>query len=183
MRIGIAGVGGIGSNVAVHLVRSGVNHLKIVDDDRVEASNLNRQFYFKDQIGGFKVEMLVNNLKRIAPKINIEALTLKLEPSNMVATFADCPIVVEGFDSPSHKKMLLEALTASGHSIVAASGVAGINVDHIAKRQLGRCTIVGDFETDCRQAELYSHKVATIAAIMAGVVLERMADGQNRAST
>jgi sulfur carrier protein ThiS adenylyltransferase len=58
MNIGIAGVGGIGSNVAVNLVRSGIASLKIVDFDRVEPSNLNRQFYFHDQIGRLKVEAL-----------------------------------------------------------------------------------------------------------------------------
>lgn len=54
MKIGIAGAGGIGSNVAANLVRSGVTSLKIVDFDRVESSNLNRQFYFSDQIGCLK---------------------------------------------------------------------------------------------------------------------------------
>ena len=46
MKIGIAGAGGLGSNVAVHLVRSGISSLKICDFDVIENSNLNRQFYF-----------------------------------------------------------------------------------------------------------------------------------------
>ena len=63
MKIGIAGVGGIGSNVALNLVRSGVMQLKLIDFDRVEPGNLNRQFYFADQIGLFKVEALKINLR------------------------------------------------------------------------------------------------------------------------
>jgi sulfur carrier protein ThiS adenylyltransferase len=173
MKIGIAGVGGIGSNVAVHLVRSGIKTLKIVDFDRVEAANLNRQFYFQDQIGRPKVAMLACNLNRIAADLDIEALAIKLDQKNMATTFADCHVVVEGLDGQEHKKMLLEALADSGKIIVSASGVAGSHVDTIAVRRFGPCTLVGDFQTDCRHADLYSHKVATIAAMMAGVVLER----------
>ncbi|EHO21906.1 thiamine biosynthesis protein ThiF [Fusobacterium necrophorum subsp. necrophorum] len=46
MKIGIAGCGGIGSNVAYHLIRSGISEFKFGDFDIVEASNLNRQFFF-----------------------------------------------------------------------------------------------------------------------------------------
>ncbi len=73
MKIGIAGAGGIGSNVAVNLVRSSASALKIVDFDRVELSNLNRQFYFHDQIGRFKVEALAENLRRIRPECHLES--------------------------------------------------------------------------------------------------------------
>ncbi len=79
MKIGIAGVGGIGSNVAVHLVRAGCTSLKLVDFDRVEHSNLNRQFYFIDQIGGYKVDMLRENLLRIVPEATIETAKLRLD--------------------------------------------------------------------------------------------------------
>ena len=58
MRIGIAGVGGIGSNVACMLVRSGLPFLKIIDFDVVDEGNLNRQFYFADQVGMQKVTAL-----------------------------------------------------------------------------------------------------------------------------
>lgn len=179
MKIGIAGVGGIGSNVAVHLVRSGINALKVVDFDQVETSNLNRQFYFQDQIGHPKVEMLARNLRRIADDIDIDALILKLDEKNMAATFADCHIVIEGFDGQPQKKMLLEILADSGKAVVSASGVAGSCVDNIVVRQLGNCTIVGDFKTDCDQVQLYSHKVAAVAAMMAGVVIERCGDAQD----
>lgn len=176
MKIGIAGAGGIGSNVAVHLVRYGFRSLKIVDFDRVEASNLNRQFYFHDQIGHLKVEMLARNLNRITADLNIETRTTRLEQSNMAATFADCPIVVEGFDGKVDKKHFLEAFAESNQWVISASGVAGRGVNAIAVRTLGHCTIVGDFTTDCCDAGLYSHKVAAIAAIMAGEVIKRSCD-------
>ena len=66
MRIGIAGAGGIGSNVAMLLVRAGFTKFTIVDFDYLEQSNLNRQFYFEDQLGKSKVESLKINLERIS---------------------------------------------------------------------------------------------------------------------
>ena len=108
MKIGIAGVGGIGSNVAVNLVRSGIEALKIIDFDRVERSNLNRQFYFHDQIGRLKVEALRENLQRIRPDLRVEAIAQRIDNLNCQALFADCNLIVEGFDRQADKKMLVE---------------------------------------------------------------------------
>ena len=56
--VGIAGVGGLGSNAAVALARAGIGRLVLVDFDKIEESNLDRQYYFTDQIGKIKVESL-----------------------------------------------------------------------------------------------------------------------------
>ncbi|MBT8340840.1 MAG: thiamine biosynthesis protein ThiF, partial [Desulfatitalea sp.] len=111
MKIGIAGAGGIGSNVAVHLIRSGLRRFKLVDDDRVETGNLNRQYYFHDQVGRVKVDALAENLLRIAPGAQIESVRLRLDQNNMARLFADCDVVVEGFDGRPQKKLLIEALS------------------------------------------------------------------------
>ena len=173
MKIGIAGTGGIGSNVAAFLVRSGARRLKLVDFDRVDATNLNRQFFFRDQVGRLKVDVLAENLLRLAPDARIERQVLRLDAGNLAAAFADCEAIVEGFDSRRHKKMLLETLAPSGRLIVAASGVAGTRLDAIETRQLGSCTIIGDFQTDVRNARCHAPKVAIVAAMMAHVILEK----------
>ena len=80
MKIGIAGAGGLGSNVALNLVRSGIDAFRIVDFDCVEASNLNRQFYFRDQIGRPKVEALRENLQRIRPEVEVDAIVAVADP-------------------------------------------------------------------------------------------------------
>ena len=54
-RVGIAGAGGLGSNCAAHLVRAGMKKLVIADFDVVNESNLNRQFFFRNQLGQKKV--------------------------------------------------------------------------------------------------------------------------------
>ena len=173
MKIGIAGTGGIGSNVAVCLVRSGVRQFKLVDFDRVDGSNLNRQFYFRDQVGRLKVNALADNLLRIAPNACIERLAMRLEARNAAAAFYDCDAVVEGLDGRAEKKMLIEALASSGRPIVSASGVAGHRLDNIETRRIGTCTIIGDFRTDADSARCHAAKVTAVAAMMAHVILAK----------
>ena len=168
--IGIAGVGGIGSNVAANLVRSGIDFLRIVDFDRVEASNLNRQFYFADQIGQPKTEALSHNLRRIRPDLRIEAVLARIDAGNCKAIFAGCDLVVEGFDRPTDKKMLLELL-GEDRIVVSACGIAGSDLAAIRTRRLGTGFIVGDFAADCADAPLFAHKVGAIASHMSAIIL------------
>lgn len=171
MNITIAGAGGIGSNVAVHLIRSGITRLTIIDFDKVEASNLNRQFYFADQIGQPKVKMLAHNLGRINPDIDITCVNTRITEQNIDELFADCNIIVEGFDSISEKKMVLEKFGNNTNLMVSASGIAGCEVETITTRKIGNCYIVGDFAKDCRFHPLFSHKVSAVAAKMAEIIL------------
>ncbi len=173
MKVGIAGAGGIGSNVAACLVRSGVKALKIIDFDRVEKSNLNRQFYFHDQIGQYKVDALADNLNRIAPDLQIDKVVLKLDGNNMQEVFDGCDAVVEGFDGKVEKKMLLETLAPTGRIIVSASGVAGSALNTIEVRRMGTCTVIGDFCTDAAGAPCYAPKVSAVAAMLADVILAK----------
>ena len=171
MKIGIAGAGGIGSNVAMMLARSGVHALRIVDFDRVEAANLNRQFYFSDQIGELKVAMLAENLRRIRPGIAIETVPARLDAGNCAEIFADCQLVVEGLDLAWEKKMLLEILAAGSRKIVSACGIAGTDLSGIRVRQVGNCHIVGDFCSDYARQPLHAHKVLTVACRMTEIIL------------
>ena len=124
-RIGIAGAGGLGSNVAMHLVRAGVKRLVIADFDTVGESNLNRQFFFRDQLGRKKVEALAENLLRIEPALELDMRDVRLDPGNAGLTFSDCSAIVEALDSADAKSMFLGAVLPSGTPVVAASGLAG----------------------------------------------------------
>lgn len=171
MKIGIAGAGGIGSNVAANLVRSGITRLRVIDDDRVEPSNLNRQFYFLDQVGHFKVEMLQRNLERINPEVRVESLIERITPENIDRLFTGCDTIVEGLDRQADKKMLLESFGLSKQLVVSASGIAGADLTPITCKQIGNTHIVGDFITDCSHAELCAHKVIAVAARMTAILL------------
>ena len=173
--VGIAGIGGIGSNVAKMLVQSGIMNLKIVDFDHVEASNLNRQFYFISQVGKLKVDMLEHNLRKINPNVQIAKEIEKVTKKNVNSLFSECEIVVEGFDLKDNKIMLMEELGGKKSLIVSASGIAGDDMENIRVKKLGgNCYIVGDFCSDNNAFTIFPPKVFCIAARMASIVLRHI---------
>lgn len=173
MIIGIAGCGGIGSNVAYHLVRTGVKYLKFGDFDKIEESNLNRQFYFKNQIGKYKSETLKDNLTLINPEIKIDFEIIKFDRNNISEFFKDCDIVVEAFDKKEYKSILVEELLPLGKKIISASGIGDYDTKSIEIKNIGKnLIVVGDFKKDTDDYKTYSHKVGIVAALMSEKVLE-----------
>ena len=171
-RVGIAGAGGLGSNVAAHLVRAGVEKLAIADFDSVSESNLNRQFYFRDQLGRQKVEALAENLRRIEPALDLRLHDVRLDEKNMPEIFADCAIVVEAFDRAEAKAALYRSIR--DRPVVAASGLAGWGRSGaIGLRRLGRnLWMAGDGASDIRDGlPPQSARVGIAAAIEANTVL------------
>ena len=146
VKIGVAGLGGLGSNVLAHLVRAGIRRFVAADFDTVSASNLNRQYYFADQIGRKKTEALAENLRRIDPDLELDFRDLRLNEENTQDLFADCDVVVEAFDKADAKTMLIGALADSGIPVVAASGLAGFGKSNdIRVRKAGKALyLVGD---------------------------------------
>ena len=173
VRVGIAGAGGLGSNCAMHLVRSGVKHLTIVDFDVVNESNLNRQFFFHDQIGQKKVEAIKANLLRIEPDADIRAVDIRLDASSAREVFADCGIVVEAFDAVDAKVMLVSAFASSGKKLVTASGLAGWGRSNAMRvRKMGNIVAIGDGETSVGDgAAPVSPRVGIAAAMEANAVV------------
>lgn len=152
--VGVAGLGGLGSNVAIALARVGVGHLVIADFDVVEPSNLNRQQYFVDQIGFFKTDALTFNLKKINPFINISAHTVKLLQDNIPFIFSNCHVIVEAFDRADMKTMLIHTVLEKLPDvyIVAASGLAGYgpNNDITTRRISKKLFVVGDLVSEAK---------------------------------
>ena len=149
--VGIAGVGGLGSAVAVALARTGVGRLIIADFDLVEPSNLNRQQYFIDQLGTPKVYALRDTLARINPHVHVVACHLRLEPGNVAEVFGAVDVLVEAFDRADQKAMLTETFTARfpDKPLVAGSGMAGYGPANsvTTRRAFGNLYLCGDGET------------------------------------
>ena len=139
-RVGIAGAGGLGSNCAAALVRSGVGHLVISDFDLVSLSNLNRQYYFSDQVGRKKVDALMDNLLRIREDVDIVSYDKVINEDNIEEIFKDCDIIVEAFDRSDMKEMLARKVIDlwPGRPLIIGSGMAGYgNTEKIRVRDLG----------------------------------------------
>lgn len=152
--VGIAGLGGLGSNIAIALARVGVGHLVIADFDVVEPSNLNRQQYFIDQIGFYKTDALSMNLQRINPFINIFAHKVLLTPDNIPGIFANCHVIIEAFDRADMKTMLIHTVLEKlpDAYIIAASGLAGYgpNNDIITRSISKKLFVVGDLASEAK---------------------------------
>ncbi len=175
VKIGIAGAGGLGSNCAAHLVRSGVAHLKIVDFDVVSAGNLNRQFFFAAQIGQPKVTALRENLLAIEPQTDIELVQDRLTAENTAGIFKDCAVVVEAVDKADVKQMLIRTLLANGKNVVAASGIGGIGKSNLMRvtRLNSKLVVAGDGETEVDNVTCFpwSPRVGIASAMQANCVL------------
>jgi sulfur carrier protein ThiS adenylyltransferase len=174
--IGIAGLGGLGSVVAIALARVGVGRLILVDFDVVEPSNLNRQQYFFHQIGLPKVEALRENLSKINPCVDIRIHHEKLDRDNVERIFKETDVVVEAFDRADQKAMLISAVSEKMPQkyIVAASGVAGYGDNNEIKtvRFSSRLFIVGDQKTAARPGVgLMAPRVGIAAHHQANTVL------------
>lgn len=170
--VGIAGLGGLGSAVAVALARIGVGKLVLVDFDVVEPSNLNRQQYFIDQIGMAKAAALAANLQRINPYVACDARCERVTPGNIHELFGGVDVLVEAFDRADQKAMLLQSF--QGAPIVAASGLAGHGPgETIGVRKMGsRIHIVGDLATGAAPGcGLMAPRVGIAAHMQANVVL------------
>ena len=145
--VGIAGAGGLGSNVAMALTRIGIGKLVIADFDVVSESNLNRQFYFHDQIGHKKVQVLKENLLRINSKIDVEIHDIKLNKNNILKVFSGVDVMVEAFDKADMKEMIIEIFQSEKPQIplVVGNGMAGWgNSNTLNVQQFGNLYVCGD---------------------------------------
>jgi len=149
--VGVMGLGGLGSAVAIALARIGVGALLLADFDVVEPTNLNRQHYFVDQIGMRKTVALRDTLRRINPHLDLRLIDERLTAATMARHFASVDVLVECFDDPAMKADGLRvALTdLKGVGYVGASGVAGFGDNNTIRttRLYPKVYLVGDGES------------------------------------
>ena len=174
-KVCILGLGGLGSNVAVLLARSGIGYLKLVDFDIVEASNLNRQQYRISHIGIKKTEAMKTIIKEINPFVEIETLGIKVDRENIYSIVGDIEIVVEAFDRAETKAMTIEELLINKNKIVvSASGMAGLgSANEIVTRKIkDNFYLIGDNYSDYEEySGIMSTRVMICAAHQANMVL------------
>jgi len=174
--IGIAGAGGLGSNCAVALARTGIGRLIICDFDIVTESNLNRQYYFKNQVGIKKVTALKENILKINPHTEVIINDIKLNESNLVSIFKNCNVIVEAFDLAEMKKMLIETCIEymPDKPLVIGSGMAGFgNSNTIKTIKNGNIYICGDELSEVSEDNPpLAPRVGMVANMQANTVLE-----------
>lgn len=182
--VAIAGLGGLGSNIAVSLARSGVGHLFLVDFDVVDVTNLNRQMYLIPHLGMPKTQALREILSQINPWLDIQTKQIKVTPENVRELFVGWPIVCEAFDRPDQKAMLTGTLLSQCPDtiVVSGNGMAGLgDANNIRTRQMfRRLYVCGDGETESAPgAGLMAPRVAVCAGHQANKVLQLIIGEKN----
>lgn len=180
--VGIAGAGGLGSNVAMALTRIGIGKLIIADFDVVSESNLNRQFYFRDQLNRKKVEALKENLHRIDPDVEIEIHDVKLDKDNLLPIFSSVNVMVEAFDQAEMKELIIELFQTEMPNIplVIGNGMAGWGKSNDMKvESLGNLYICGDNETEIGpMMPPMAPRVGICSAMQANAVMSILLENQ-----
>lgn len=146
-RVAVAGLGGLGSNIAVMLARTGIGRLHLIDFDVVEPSNLNRQQYFIEHLGLHKTEAMKELLSHVNPYIDVRIDTVRVDAENCGQLFAEDEIICEAFDKADAKAMLTEQILCyTDKTLICASGMAGYGPSNaIATRKINeRFYICGD---------------------------------------
>ena len=178
--VAVCGLGGLGSNIAIALARAGIGKLILIDFDRVDITNLHRQQYKADQIGMYKTDALADNLREIAPYIELEIHTEHITEDNAVTLLSDADIICEAFDDAECKAMLTDTVLTElpDKYLVAASGMAGMGVTNSIKtrRITSRFYLCGDETSEVSEnIGLVAPRVALCAAHEAHTVLRILA--------
>ena len=176
IKIGVAGLGGLGSNIAMMLVRVGVGKIVIADKDTVEISNLNRQNYYYRHLGQRKTDATEELLKEMDPHIEIEKHFITLDIKNTSDIFKGCDIVCEALDSASGKAMLINTLLLERPEVivVSGSGMAGYGRSNrmAVEHPLDKLYICGDgVDFEERGSSLMAPRVNICAGQIANTVL------------
>lgn len=178
--VAVCGLGGLGSHIAFALARAGIGRLILIDFDKVEITNLNRQQYKADQIGLDKTEALKRNLKEIAPYVQTEIFCEKLTEKNIPELLKEADIVCEAFDDPESKALLTDTVLSlmKEKYLVAASGMAGLESGNIicTRKITDHFYLCGDGVSEVTDGMgLVSARVMLCAAHQAHMVLRILA--------
>lgn len=178
--VAVCGLGGLGSNIAIALARAGVGRLHLMDFDRVDLSNINRQQYTLTQIGLYKTEALADTIGRIAPYTQITTDTIKITEYNAEELLKREDIICEAFDSAEDKAMLVNYVLERmpDKYLVSGSGMAGLSSanDVKTRKVTDRFYLCGDGVSDIADGmSLFAPRVMACASHQAHMVLRIIA--------
>jgi len=106
-KVFVAGVGGLGSISSYYLAAAGVGHMRIVDKDTVDYSNLNRQIiHWTENVGDFKTDSALYKLSKFNPDCDVDAVRDEIRRDNCEALVGDCSVIVDAMDNMPARKVL-----------------------------------------------------------------------------
>jgi sulfur carrier protein ThiS adenylyltransferase len=173
-KLGIGGAGGLGSNVAMILVLSGFRNLEILDQDVIDASNLNRQQYFYNEIELSKVEVTKKRLLDINPDAKITIHQLQWNEDNADQFFKGADFIVEAFDMMDWKFRFAEYYRTRFPVVVSGVGMAGLlEKKPMTVKKMGNLYICGDRTTNSHDGHPpMAPRVTQCSTMMAEILLD-----------
>lgn len=179
-RVAVCGLGGLGSNIAIALARAGVGHLHLIDFDRVDLTNLNRQQYAVGQLGQYKTDALRETLSLVSPYCDVTCDTIQVTEENLPDLLKTEDYICEAFDRAEAKAMLVSGVLEHFPEkyLVAASGLAGLgSANTIQTRRVSqRFYLCGDGTSDSSVGlGLVASRVLICAAHEANMILRLIA--------
>lgn len=179
-RVAVCGLGGLGSNIAIALARAGVGHLHLIDFDRVDLTNLNRQQYAVGQLGQYKTDALRETLSLVSPYCDVTCDTIKVTEENLPDLLKTEDYICEAFDRAEAKAMLVSGVLEHFPEkyLVAGSGLAGLgSANTIQTRRVSkRFYLCGDGTSDSSVGlGLVASRVLVCAAHEANMILRLIA--------
>lgn len=179
-RVAVCGLGGLGSNIAIALARAGVGHLHLIDFDRVDLTNLNRQQYAVGQLGQYKTDALQETLSLVSPYCDVTCDTIQVTEENLPDLLKTEDYICEAFDRAEAKAMLVSGVLEHFPEkyLVAGSGLAGLgSANTIQTRRVSqRFYLCGDGTSDSSVGlGLVASRVLVCAAHEANMILRLIA--------
>lgn len=146
-RVSIAGAGGLGSVSAYYLAAAGVGRLRIIDHDRVEISNLNRQIlHFTPDVGQPKVLSALDKLENLNPYCRVEAVQADINEDNVFELIDNSDIIIDALDNIGTRRILNFAAMHSRIPLIYG-GVEGFS---------GMASTFVPYQTPCFEC-IFSH--------------------------
>jgi len=179
-RVLVVGLGGLGAPVIRLLARSPIERLTVVDDDRVEESNLHRQTLYSDEdVGNLKVDCVVAWLSRAAPDLEVDAIQARFTPSSAESMLEGHTLVVEGADNLPTKFLVADAARLFGVPAIQAGAVrwSGWALGSTAESACLRC-LFEDLPRDrvetCAEAGVIGPVVGALGAVQGAMALRTL---------
>lgn len=174
--VSILGCGGLGSNIAMMLARSGIGHINLYDFDVVEYSNLNRQNYSVNEVGQRKVDATKNRLEETLPFVDVKAYNIYLDDENLDQILDGANYFVEAFDNKESKIRVFDYFAKrEGKYLFTASGLSGLgNLEDVKIKKFNNITMVGDFFSKPEEGGLYLPYVSIMASLEALECLKKI---------
>ena len=177
-KILILGCGGLGTNLCFMLAKSGVGHIKIVDYDKVEYSNLNRQIYRPTDVGKYKVDAFKEICDDFLPFANISVENIKITEDNIDEMTEGYDIVLEALDDEYAKSLVLEHFIGTDKKLISVSGIGGVKKLDMKIKKMNNIVVCGDFETKT-DIGLYYPNVMIAASTQAIIALNWLLEENN----